>query len=125
MDLHRAFQEVHGHLDVEKVQALLGELEGFECLIVVEIVPLSDDLASLDRVDVRHANLGLDAAYPATDPPVHAGHNLVSRLEQFSEERFVLPFQDSLRPSKKRRIAGRPSTVPVSTHDTGGRHLGV
>ena len=90
---------------------------------MVEIVPLSDDLATLDRVDVRHANLGLDAAYPATDPPVHAGHNLVSRPEEFSEERLVFcPSQDSLRPSKKRRIAGRPSTVPVSTHDTGA-HL--
>ena len=62
MDLHRAFQEVHGHLGVANVARLLSELQSFECLIVVEIVPLSDDLSTLDRVDVRHANLGLDAA---------------------------------------------------------------
>jgi hypothetical protein len=29
------------------VARLLGELKSFECLIVVEIVPLSDDLATL------------------------------------------------------------------------------
>lgn len=125
MDLHRAFQEVHGHLGVEKVQALLGELKGFECLIVVEIVPLSDDLATLDRVDVRHANLGLDAAYPATDPPVHAGHNLVSRPEEFSEERFVLPLPGLLEAFEE--AADRGPTIDGSRlyprHR--GRHLGV
>ena len=58
---------------------------------MVEIVPLSDDLATLDCVDVRHADLCLDAAYPAADSPVHAGHDPVSRPEEFSEDRFVLP----------------------------------
>lgn len=44
-----------------------------------------------DRVDVRHANVRLDAAYPATDPPVHACHNSVSRPEELLQDRFVLP----------------------------------
>jgi len=116
---------VHGHLGVEKVQALVGELKGFECLVVVEIMPLSDDLATLDRVDVRHANLGLDAAYPATDPPVHAGHNLVSRPEEFSEERFVLPLPGLLEALEE--AADRGPTIEGSRlyprHR--GRHLGV
>src|SRR5271166_7134783 len=57
---------------------------------MVEVVVLSDDLAILDRVDVGDADVGVDAACPATDPPVHAGDNAVSRPKELFRDRFVL-----------------------------------
>jgi len=92
---------------------------------MVEIVPLSDDLATLDGVDVRHADLGLDAAHPAADPPVHAGHNPVPRPEDLPEDRFVLPLPGLLEAFKE--TADRGATLERSRlHPRHrGRHLGV
>ena len=60
---------------------------------MIEIVPLSDDLAVLDRVDVRDAEMRLDPANTTSDPPVHARDNRLPRATQVSQDRrvFSLP----------------------------------
>ena len=65
---------------------------------MVEIVPLSDDLAVLDRVDVRDAEMRLDPANTTSDPPVHARDNRLPRATQVSQDRRVFSLRTDAPP---------------------------